>query len=438
MLIVVGVAASAPAAVPVPRTPAGRVLTAMLDALNSGDRARITAYLKKYQPARLELVDHMLDIRRDSGGFELVRLEHAEPLAIDFVLEEKDGGTTWLGHLEVAAGNPLRVVDLHRVEMPRGMTAAQLLVPVDAAIRKRVIDGIAERLTEWYVYPDVAQKMVETLRAHQTLGDYDGITDGYKLARALGADLYAVSRDGHLRVDCTPETVPKDAREPPPLDAERPVEEPQREALLHGNCGVERVERLEGNIGYLKLDVLGPPSVCAPTVSAAMNLVAHTDALILDLRANGGGSPRMVAFLASYLFDARTHVNDLYERRRDKTVQLWTRDDVPGAKPGGKVPVYVLTAKRTFSGGEELAYDLKTLKRATLVGERTGGGAHPMAGLRVDDHFVLGLPYARPINPVTKTDWEGSGVAPDVSVPAEQALDVAKKLAADAIRGKKP
>ncbi|HEY1586501.1 MAG TPA: S41 family peptidase [Polyangia bacterium] len=408
----------------------------MLDALNSGERARVSAYVKKYQPRGGDgLVDHLLDLRRDSGGFELVRIEHAQRLAIDFVVDARSGPTTWLAHLEVSDGRPPQVVEVEREEIARGGSVARPSVTVDAATRARVVDGIARRILEWYVYPEVATTMADALRAHETLGDYDAITDGYKLARALNSTLHDVNRDSHLGVQCSAQKQPQDApREPPPLDSEPALDEQWQKDLLRDNCGVRQVDRLEGNIGYLKLDFLGPPSVCAPTVSAAMNLVAHVDALIIDLRENGGGAPRMVAWLSSYLFDARAHLNDLYERKRNRTVEFWTRADVPGAKLGGKVPVYVLTAKRTFSGGEELTYDLKYLKRATIVGESTGGGAHPTAGLRVDDHFVVSVPFARAVNPITKTDWEGTGVAPDVDVPADQALEVAKKLAAAAIR----
>jgi retinol-binding protein 3 len=434
MLLFLGLGSSASAAVPVPNTPAGRVLSAMLDALNSGDRARVTAYLKKYQPDRVDLADHILDVRRDTGGLDLARIEHAAPLAIDFVLDAKAGPMSWLAHLEVRDGHPPRVVEMQRDEIPRGMSVAQMSVPVDAATRARVLDGIARRLTEWYVYPDVAKKMVDVLHAHQTMGDYDAITSGFKLARAISKHLHEVNSDGHLGVECTAEVLPQDEREPPPLDSEPPVDERRRAEMLRNNCGFQKVERLEGNIGYLKLDRLAPPSVCGPTASAAMNLLAHVDALIIDLRENGGGAPRMVAWISSYLFDGRTHLNDLYERKRNKTSEFWTRDDVPGPRLGGKAPVYVLTAKRTFSAAEELTYDLKYLKRATIVGENSGGGAHPTAGLRVDDHFIVSVPCARPINPITKTDWEGTGVAPDVAVPADQALDVARKLAAEAIR----
>jgi len=157
------------------------------------------------------------------------------------------------------------------------------------------------------------------------------------------------------------------------------------------------------------------------------------DAIIFDLRDNGGGDPKMIAFISTYLFGEATHLNDLYNRKEDSTTQYWTMPYVPGKRLTGK-PVFVLTSKRTFSGAEEFSYNLKNLKRATIIGETTGGGAHPVSGHRVDDHFMIGVPFAKAVNPISKTNWEGTGVEPDVKVPADEALDVAKKMAAEQIR----
>lgn len=174
------------------------------------------------------------------------------------------------------------------------------------------------------------------------------------------------------------------------------------------------------------------PGICGPTVVAAMNFLGNVDAIIFDLRDNGGGDPKMIALIASYLFDEVTHLNDLYNRKEDSTTQFWTLPYVPGKRLTGK-PAFVLTSHGTFSGGEEFTYDLKELKRATVIGETTGGGAHPVSGHRIDDHFMIGVPFARAINPVSKTNWEGTGVEPDVKVPADTALEVARKMAAEQI-----
>jgi C-terminal processing protease CtpA/Prc len=145
----------------------------------------------------------------------------------------------------------------------------------------------------------------------------------------------------------------------------------------------------------------------------------------------------MVTFISSYLFDHSTHLNDLYNRKADTTTQYWTTPFVPGERFIDK-PVFVLTSKFTFSGAEEFTYNLKNLKRATIVGETTGGGAHPVSGHPIDDHFSIRTPFARAINPVSKTNWEGTGVEPDVKVSAAESLDTAKKLAVEKIQQKQP
>jgi C-terminal processing protease CtpA/Prc len=154
------------------------------------------------------------------------------------------------------------------------------------------------------------------------------------------------------------------------------------------------------------------------------------DALIFDLRENHGGDPSMVDFMVSYLFRGPTHINDLTNRHDNETHQYWALPWIPGPRFIDQ-PVYVLTSHETFSGGKEFTFDLKTQKRATIVGETTGGGAHPVRGMPAGDHFTIGVPFGRPINPVTKGDWEGKGVEPDVKVSAADALTTAEKLAAE-------
>ncbi len=196
------------------------------------------------------------------------------------------------------------------------------------------------------------------------------------------------------------------------------------------NCGFVKTERLDGNIGYMKIDVFGPVDVCGAKATEAFAALGDVDAVIFDIRDNGGGTPEMVTYVESYLFARRTHLRDVYTRDDNKTTPSWTNPDLPGKKQSTQ-PAYVLTAARTFSAAEAFSYELQSAKRATIVGEVTGGGAHPSRPITLDDHFTIGVPFAREINPVTKTDWEGTGVQPDVKVPAGQALDKAKQLAAD-------
>jgi hypothetical protein len=175
--------------------------------------------------------------------------------------------------------------------------------------------------------------------------------------------------------------------------------------------------------------------VAADTYAAAMTFVAHTDALILDLRAsNGSMSPDALPMLCTYFFEGPTHLNDIYWRPEDRTRQFWTWAHVPGKRYLNK-PIYVLTSGKTFSGAEELAYDLQNLKRATLIGETTGGGANPGGSRRADDHFQVWVPSGRAINPITKTNWEGVGVTSDVAVPAARALHAAHLTALKQLEG---
>jgi C-terminal processing protease CtpA/Prc len=195
------------------------------------------------------------------------------------------------------------------------------------------------------------------------------------------------------------------------------------------NFGIFRVERLAGNVGYLDLRMVADPRRAGTAIAAAMELVAGTYALILDLRQNGGGSPHGAAFWCSYLFaGADTHLNDIYDADTGETRQFWSLAHVPGARYLDR-PVYVLSSARTFSGGEDIAYALQAQGRAQVIGETTGGGAHPTRTVPISETMAISVPFARSINPVTGTNWEGTGVVPDIAVPADRAYDVAYGLA---------
>lgn len=294
---------------------------------------------------------------------------------------------------------------------------------IDAATRSAVIEGALKRLNDNYVFPETAKKMEQAVRERIGRKEYDQITSAKALATALESHLQEVSHDKHLRVMYSAEPLLPEGnnREPGPDEIAR-----QLEFLRTVNFGFEKVERLPGNVGYIDLRGFQPAQFGAETVVAAMNLVANTDALIIDLRRNGGGDPAMVALISSYLFGPEpVHLNDLYFRPDNSTRQWWTLPYVPGKRYGNKKEVYVLTSKRTFSAAEEFTYNLKNLKRATIVGETTGGGAHPGGPRRINEHFAIWVPSGRAINPISKTNWEGTGVTPDVDVPADQALKVA-------------
>lgn len=405
----------------VPDTAAGRVFKAWLEAFNSGDRARLDAYYKKYEPDKS--AEDMMAFRDTTGGFELLSIEKSDPLHLEFRVKEKKRETTAFGKLDVKDGEAPTVTGFTLRAIPKGATVSDF--KIDAATRARVIDGAIASLKEYCVFPETAKKMEVDIRARQERGEYETLTDGDSFANRLTADFQGVSHDKHLRVSFDPVRPPDG-----PPGAKPDASAQYRKQMERINCGFVKVEHLSGNIGYLKFDMFADPEVCGPTAVAAMNFLANVDAIIIDLRENGGGDPKMIAFLSTYLFAKQTHLNDLWTRKSDTTQQYWTLPYVPGKRLDDK-PVYVLTSKRTFSGAEEFSYNLKNLKRATIVGETTGGGAHPVSGHRIDEHFMIGVPFARAINPISKTNWEGTGVEPDVKVASADALSTAEKLAAE-------
>lgn len=292
---------------------------------------------------------------------------------------------------------------------------------IDAKTRTEVIDNILSNLNDSYVFPDVAKQMETDIRNRIKNKEYDNVTSAKAFAAKLTEDLQSVSKDKHLRVRYSFNVIPVRQKRDEPTEQEKKENEDYMKLL---NFGFEKVERLSGNIGYIKFNGFFEPENGAETVAAAMNFVNNTDALIFDLRENGGGDPAMVALICSYLFgDKPVHLNDLYWREGNKTDEFWTKPKVLGKKYDKDV--YILTSSRTFSGAEEFANNLKVLKRATIIGETTGGGANPGGMFRMSDHFGVFIPVGRAVNPVTKTNWEGVGVKPDVEVPKEQAMKTA-------------
>jgi retinol-binding protein 3 len=410
----------------IPDTPAGRVFHAWLDAFNSGDRAQMDAYYKRYEPAKS--AEDMLSFRAETGGFELIAIDQSEPLHLVVRVKEHNSETVAIGKLDVKDGDPAQVVRFGLRAIPPGASPADFKITPET--RGRVIDGAIANLNEFYVFPDAAKKMEDALRTRQGKGDYDSVTDGDTFASMLTENLQEVSHDKHLRVNFSPKKLPDG---PPGANPDAAVQ--RRKQMERINCGFEKVERLEGNVGYLKFNMFADPEICGPTAIAAMNFLGNVDAIVFDLRDNGGGDPAMIALISTYLFSEATHLNDLWERKSNSTKQYWTLPYVPGKRLADK-SAFVLTSKRTFSGAEEFSYNLKNLKRATIIGETTGGGAHPVSGHRIDDHFIIGVPFARAINPISKTNWEGTGVEPDVKVAAADALTTAQRLAAEKLHSK--
>lgn len=283
-----------------------------------------------------------------------------------------------------------------------------------------IIYSLVKLLNEHYVFPDIAIKMESYLKLMMDKEDYKSISNPEVFSKKITQDLQKVSNDKHLKL-----IYQKQAR----LNNEGHSEKEQiKEKVVQAkinNYGFYKVERLLGNIGYIDLREFCDPKIAGETAVNAMNLVTNTEALIFDLRKNGGGSPSMVAFIISHLYDSGAfHLNSFYSRKNDFLSQSWTLSYVPGKRFANK-PVYVLTSRETFSGAEEFAYHLKNLKRATIIGEITKGGANPGAIHQLTENFSVFIPDGRSVSPITQTNWEGKGVTPDIKTTKQKALETA-------------
>ena len=410
--------AGAETGVVVPHTAAGQVLKAWLEAYNGSDEVVARDYIKNYDPdAPLTSVTSG---KAQTGGYELLSIEGNDQNHISFVVRQKRNGTREYGSLFVSSDAHPRVLQLGLEDIPAGDKVEKVLL--DEGLRQAVIKGIVADLQEFYVDPSLGEVMVAMLEKNESAGSYSKIADGDVFADRLTRDLRGVSHDRHVGVDFHPFSLPPNGSE---ADESR-----FRAELEQKNCFFEKVEVQPGNVGYLKFNAFMPPALCGRTLVSAMGFVAHTRALIFDLRDNGGGDPAMVSLVASYLFKEATHLNDLYTRKGNTTRQFWTVPLLEGTVMSTQ-PVFILTSAHTFSGAEEFSYDLKMQKRAAIIGETTAGGAHPVAGHALGKYFDVGVPWGKAINPISGTSWEGTGVEPDTRVPANDALSTAQRLASE-------
>ncbi|MEO8671808.1 MAG: S41 family peptidase [Tahibacter sp.] len=303
-------------------------------------------------------------------------------------------------------------------------------MPVDAAMRAEAIDSVIARMNRHYVFPDKAAALETRLRALAQSGEFDRVTSAEAFAETLTKTLQRELSDKHVGVRYSEKIIPEMTN-----DNEQSADDEAAERIeqVRFNFGVSGFNRLRGNIGYVDLHQFGRPGGTAERYAGVMALLVDTAALIVDLRKCDGGDPESVMLFASYLYDKPTHLNDIYWRDENRTDVRWTTEQVAGKKYGETRKVYLLTSEDTFSGCEDLAYALKNNHRATVIGETTGGGAHAGDPQRVSAHFQMFVPGGRPINPVTHTDWEGTGVTPDIPTSQSKALDVAQITALKAM-----
>lgn len=298
------------------------------------------------------------------------------------------------------------------------------------------IDSINRKLNANYVFPEVAAMMTKELSVNFKNGKYNSLADPGELARQLTNDLQEISKDKHLMVVYNPAII---AQENALTDKDRANEEAEwaKELVNHlkrDNYGFREVKILDGNIGYLDLREFVDPNHGSETLTTTMHFLKNTTAIIIDLRENDGGSPEMVRLLASYFFSsAPVHLANHYNRPRNELTESWTLPSVPGVRRP-ETDLYILTSSKTFSAAEAFSYQLQQLKRATIVGEKTAGGAHLTGSVIATDKFYVRIPQGRTTSPVTNSNWEGVGVTPDIAVSAEEALKAAQTKAHEGIK----
>lgn len=423
--------ASAAATAELPDTPAAHCAQDFIALLNDVTPASVERFetrwaskarLAKATPA--ERASRLKEMNANWGAYTIVSVLSSSDSAIELRVNTRSGETVDM-EFQFADGEPNKL-DAVVIKSGGGGGGVESLT-MTADQRREVVAEAAAALRKGYVFPDVAEKMAQSVLTKLSDGGYDSIDDESRFARQLTDDLRAISHDRHLAVRLAPASADNAATHIGPSDAD----------LRRNNYGFKKVEVLPGNVGYFRFDFFMDSDDARLIATDAISFLANSDALIFDMRKNGGGSPEMIRYITSYLFESPTLLNRMLDRDGKVVGEFTTLADVPGRRPAAGIPVYVLTSSRTFSGAEEFTYNLKNLKRATIVGETTGGGAHPVRGERLNDRFMIGVPFMRAQNPITMTNWEGTGVEPDVKVPADQALDKATELAMDAIKANK-
>lgn len=402
-----------------PDTRAGRCAKAFVESFNAAsDDARRefeqtwrseSALKARPIEGRLALANRLRD---DWGALTPVKVDSTGERALTLIVRTADDELFKCG-FEFESQAPFKLNGV-RIEGPlRESELAAAEMPLDAQTRDKAIRELAEALRTTYVYPEMGEKLADALEKRLENGDYAKVDSADELAGRLMTDLQAICKDRHLQIRA--------------VSGDRDTQlRPTRRPAEQVNYGFEKLEILPGGIGYLKLNEFADSDEAMATADAAMAFLAHCRALIFDLRNNGGGSPRMIKQISSYLFDKPTHLNSFYDRTSNKTSETWTTAEVAGHRFAADVPVYILTSAYTFSAAEEFSYNLKHLGRATIVGEKTGGGAHPVTARRIGGRFEVLVPYARAFNPITMKNWEGVGVIPQIETSADKALEAAQ------------
>ncbi|HEX6432506.1 MAG TPA: S41 family peptidase [Niastella sp.] len=285
--------------------------------------------------------------------------------------------------------------------------------------KKQIIDTIIKTINEAYVFPEIALVIEKEISIQLKKGHYNNITSSKEFADTISSQLMRFSKDKHLRILFSHDKVPYKT------EKEAPLPDFIKTFAIENNYGFNKINILEGNIGYLNIVGFFPFDEATNKAISAFDFLSETQALIIDLRENTGGFGSLANFILSYFFDNKpVHFLDFTFRKENRLEQAWSSFYIPGKRYVNK-PVYILTSAQTFSAGEAFAYILQANKRATVIGAQTGGGANIGDLIRLGDHFVMNIPLGRGISPITNTNWEGVGVKPDVDVLYEKALTTA-------------
>ena len=298
----------------------------------------------------------------------------------------------------------------------------------------QVIDGALARLRETYFETGDIPTIETAIRGRVAQGAYRTLTQPEAFANQLQDDFRAASKDPHFRVIYVPGDMPRlptSMKRPPEAEADRSARV-HLEAVLYNN-GFARVQRLEGNVGILELTNLPDGENMVEKAAAAMTFLADTSALILDLRANGGGDLSGVDVVLSYFVEGRIHTYDMLAKKAEDNLQYFTDARVLGPRYAAEKPVFVLTSRRTFSAGEAMVDAMRTWRRARVIGERTRGGSNAALPTKATDHFIVGIPFMKTVNVATGKNWNVVGVEPDLAVSADKAQDTAYGCALEAI-----
>lgn len=308
-------------------------------------------------------------------------------------------------------------------------------ITLSSAYKKETIEKLTLLIQDFYIYPDVAKKTSEHLNKQYEAGYFDQCKDNEIFATVLTEAVQSVNKDKHMKIMTNALYIAPENT----LEAKAAHRMGQINHYRNYNHGFKELKMLEGNVAYLDLRMFDPLYRAKEVADAYMKLLSQSDAVIIDLSKNGGGDPSMVQYLCSYFFDKKLHLNSLYYREGDRTQEYWTLEEVEGKKMAD-IPLYIMISEETFSGAEEFSYNMQQLKRATLIGQTSAGGANPGETRGINNDLSVFIPTGRAINPITNTNWEGVGVQPEIQTKKEETFDQALILAqkaADSLRKNK-